>query len=86
MHVVVAVALEVLHQRVDVEPIGIELPDLGAVALLPVADEPVEQLARPRDTTLEEPEAQVGEPARHATEEQALHNDSCAAESPSMWL
>ena len=71
-HHVVAVLGEVVEQRVDVEPVGIELDDRVAVALLPVADEPREQRARPRHATLEEPDPQLREPLRHAPEEQGL--------------
>ena len=46
------------------------LRDRVAVALLPVAEDVAEQVARPRGTTLEEREPQFGEPHRDTTEEQ----------------
>ena len=71
-HLVVAVLGKVGQQLVDIETIGVELDDRVAIALLPVPHERREQRARPRHTTLEESEPQLGEPVRDAREEQRL--------------
>jgi len=69
-HAVVAVALDELHQRVDVEARRIERVDLAAVALLPVTEERRVQHRRPRHAAFEEADAQAGEAVGHAGEQQ----------------
>ena len=69
-----------------VERRGVVLRDRVAVALLPVAEDVAEQIARPRGTTLEEREPQFGNRIGTPPKNSDLAVSSPAAAKFPMWL